>query len=92
MFSTQNGCNSTGRVCGVDGNTYPSECAAFTESAIVDYAGPCISSGFVGHNGQPYCAADVAKCPKLPQQGCTGITPPGACCPKCAGALSILFR
>ncbi|XP_015375740.1 PREDICTED: reversion-inducing cysteine-rich protein with Kazal motifs-like [Diuraphis noxia] len=86
------GCNSTGRVCGVDGNTYPSECAAFAESVSVDYAGPCASSGLIRHNGRPYCAAKgIVDCPKLPQQGCLGITPPGACCPKCAGALQILF-
>ncbi|XP_025206396.1 reversion-inducing cysteine-rich protein with Kazal motifs [Melanaphis sacchari] len=86
------GCNSTGSVCGVDGNTYPSECAAFAESASVDYPGPCISSGFIGHNGRPYCAAKgVVNCPRLPHKGCLGITPPGACCPKCAGALRILF-
>jgi len=77
----------------VDGNTYPSECAAFAESTSVDYPGPCASSGFIGHNGRPYCAAKgTVDCPKLPQQGCLGITPPGACCPKCAGALQILLR
>ncbi|VVC41393.1 Thyroglobulin type-1,Kazal domain [Cinara cedri] len=85
------GCNFTGQVCGVDGNTYPSECAAFAESVSVDYAGPCASSGLIGYNGQPYCAKGVVECPSLPQQECLGITPPGACCPKCAGALRILF-
>lgn len=88
----QVGCNFTGQVCGVDGNTYPSECAAFAESISVDYAGPCASSGLIDYNGRPYCAKAVVECPSLPQQECLGITPPGACCPKCAGALRILFR
>lgn len=88
----QVGCNSTGLVCGVDGNTYPSECVAFAESMSVDYAGPCATSGFIGHNGRPNCARGVVNCPKLPEQGCLGVTPPGACCPKCTGALRIMFR
>ncbi|XP_050420992.1 reversion-inducing cysteine-rich protein with Kazal motifs [Adelges cooleyi] len=85
------GCNSSGTVCGVDGNTYPSECAAFAESASVDYAGQCVSSGFISYNGRPYCPKGVVECPRLPQQGCMGITPPGSCCAKCVGALRILF-
>ncbi|XP_050545812.1 reversion-inducing cysteine-rich protein with Kazal motifs [Daktulosphaira vitifoliae] len=85
------GCNSSGTVCGVDGNTYPSECSAFAESISVDYAGPCMSSGFISYNGRPYCSKRVVECPRLPEQGCLGITPPGSCCPKCAGALRVMF-
>ncbi|XP_025408983.1 reversion-inducing cysteine-rich protein with Kazal motifs isoform X2 [Sipha flava] len=86
------GCNASGGpVCGVDGNTYPSECAAFAESMSVDYTGPCVTSGFIGRNGRPYCAGAGVSCPALAQEECVGITPPGACCAKCAGALRILF-
>jgi hypothetical protein len=35
----------SGTVCGVDGNTYPTECSAWASGVPLDYAGPCRSVG-----------------------------------------------
>jgi len=38
----QSSCSSNGTVCGVDGETYPSECVAWVAgSVLADYKGPC---------------------------------------------------
>jgi hypothetical protein len=34
-------CSSYGTVCGVDGETYPSECTAWALGVLVDYDGQC---------------------------------------------------
>lgn len=31
------------------------------------------------------------KCKSLPSKNCIGYTPPGACCPVCAGAMKIIY-
>lgn len=33
----------------------------------------------------------AVKCPPLSDNTCLGITPPGACCPICGGALKLLY-
>lgn len=84
------GCKTDGPVCGIDGETYVSECAAFGEHRSVDYAGPCVAVGLVNEVAKPVCGPAVV-CAPLPPGGCLASTPPGACCPICAGALRLLF-
>lgn len=80
-----------GTVCGVNGVTYSSECAAWAEYVGVDYLGPCLAVGPVSDAMEPKCQFDRIICPPLKKAGCQGFTPPGACCPKCGGALRILY-
>ncbi|XP_054265987.1 reversion-inducing cysteine-rich protein with Kazal motifs [Macrosteles quadrilineatus] len=80
------GCNKTGLVCGADGNTYSSECSAVARNVHVDYHGPCVAVGLVD---DPQCP--LVRCPPLTMPGCLGVTPPGACCPVCAGAIRVLY-
>lgn len=87
----QYGCNRTGPVCGIDGNTYSSECSALARHITVDYRGMCLAVGLIGDMPQPQCS-EIVNCPPLARPGCLGVTPPGACCPICAGALRVLYR
>lgn len=82
-------CRFKGEVCGINGRTYTSECAAIADFIKVDYEGPCISVGLITDRKTEQC--DTIKCRPLPDKNCYGITPPGACCPVCGGALRILF-
>lgn len=84
-------CGKNGPVCGVNGNTYLSECAASADYVSVDYYGPCVAVGFISDQATPQCSDAGVQCPPLVQPGCIGITPPGACCPVCAGALRFLY-
>ncbi|CAK1587115.1 unnamed protein product [Parnassius mnemosyne] len=85
------GCATTGTVCGVNGVTYPSECAAWSEYVSVDYLGPCFAVGPISDLMEPKCEFDRIVCPPLKRPKCLGFTAPGACCPKCGGALRILY-
>ncbi|XP_030025973.2 reversion-inducing cysteine-rich protein with Kazal motifs [Manduca sexta] len=85
------GCSSTGTVCGVNGVTYSSECAAWAEYVSVDYTGPCLAVGPISDVMEPKCAFDRIICPPLKKPKCLGFTAPGACCPRCGGALRILY-
>ncbi|KAI5750353.1 hypothetical protein M8J76_014987 [Diaphorina citri] len=85
------GCDRTGLVCGVDGNTYASECAAMAASVAVDYRGNCAALGYIGNSAEIQCRSDAIQCPPLVSPHCLGVTPPGACCPICAGALRVLY-
>ncbi|XP_075980156.1 reversion-inducing-cysteine-rich protein with kazal motifs isoform X1 [Anticarsia gemmatalis] len=85
------GCSSVSSVCGVNGVTYISECAAWAEYVSVDYSGPCLAVGPISDRMEPKCAFDRIVCPKLKKPNCLGFTAPGACCPKCGGALRILY-
>lgn len=40
---------------------------------------------------EPKCSIDNIACPPLKKRNCLGFTAPGACCPKCGGALRILY-
>lgn len=80
-----------GKVCGVNGVTYISECAAWAEYVSVDYSGPCLAVGSISDLMEPKCTFDRIICPKLKKPNCLGFTAPGACCPKCGGALRILY-
>ncbi|XP_061411665.1 reversion-inducing cysteine-rich protein with Kazal motifs [Lethenteron reissneri] len=77
-------------VCGHDGESYASVCTAYSERVAVDYAGPCQAVGLLSHHvASPEC--DAVTCPALPVASCKPITPPGACCPICAGMMRILW-
>lgn len=80
-----------GKVCGANGVTYASECAAWSEFVSVDYLGPCLAVGPISDLMEPKCQFDRIICPPLRKPNCQGFTPPGACCPKCGGALRILY-
>ncbi|CAH2005399.1 unnamed protein product [Acanthoscelides obtectus] len=82
-------CRFRGQVCGFNGQTYMSECAAHADMVSVDYEGPCMAVGLIGTVKAQQCGG--VKCPKLPDIICMGITPPGACCPVCGGALRLLY-
>ncbi|CAH2093095.1 unnamed protein product [Euphydryas editha] len=85
------GCSSSTTVCGVNGVTYSSECAAWAEYVSVDYIGPCYAVGPISDLMEPKCQFDRIICPPLKKRDCLGFTAPGACCPKCGGALRILY-
>lgn len=78
-------------MCGVNGVTYMSECAAWAEYVGVDYTGPCLAVGPISNTMEPKCHIDRITCPPLKKPKCLGFTPPGACCPKCGGGLRILY-
>src|SRR5688572_26762811 len=82
-------CSPQGVICGIDGETYASECAAKSQGIPKDYDGPCRVIGMSdGSTMQQSCAKVI--CPKLPRN-CVGATPPGACCPVCDGILLVIF-
>ncbi|KAK5641309.1 hypothetical protein RI129_009856 [Pyrocoelia pectoralis] len=83
------GCKYTGKVCGINGKTYISECAAWADYVSVDYIGPCVTVGLITNSNAKQCAS--IKCGPLPDLKCIGITPPGACCPICGGAIRLLY-
>lgn len=85
------GCLSSGTVCGLNGVTYASECAAWAEYVSVDYIGPCYAVGPISDEMKPKCLFERIICPPLKKSDCLGFTAPGACCPKCGGALRILY-
>uniref|UniRef100_A0A8C5LGY1 Reversion-inducing cysteine-rich protein with Kazal motifs n=1 Tax=Jaculus jaculus TaxID=51337 RepID=A0A8C5LGY1_JACJA len=83
-------CRAPEPVCGHSGETYSSVCAAYSDRVAVDYYGPCQAVGVLSeYSAVAECAA--VRCPSLPTTGCKPITPPGACCPLCAGMLRVLF-
>ncbi|KAG8230672.1 hypothetical protein J437_LFUL010486 [Ladona fulva] len=92
-------CKTEGEVCGINGDTYPSECAAIADRVTVDYHGPCTSVGriteglseYMRRSHQEKVCWNNVKCPSLPRSGCLASIPPGACCPICAGALRLLY-
>ncbi|KAK2562035.1 Reversion-inducing cysteine-rich protein with Kazal motifs [Acropora cervicornis] len=75
-------------VCGVNGETYSSTCAANSARVIVDYQGRCKAVG-VGEGNEPRCKN--VTCPAIKPTHCKGIIPPGACCPHCAAQVRILY-
>lgn len=83
-------CRTEGVVCGIDGETYLSECAAKANFVLVDYRGPCLAVGLITEGAKSKCGPAVA-CSPLPENGCLAVTPPGACCPICAGAMRLLY-
>ncbi|KOB77848.1 Serine protease inhibitor [Operophtera brumata] len=84
-------CSNNSTVCGLNGVTYNSECAAWSEFITVDYYGPCLAVGPISKLIEPKCTIDRIVCPPLKKANCLGFTAPGGCCPKCGGALRILY-
>lgn len=83
------GCSITGQVCGFNGKTYRSECAAWADYVSVDYNGPCRAIGLISDKIGKQCSE--VECKPLPDIHCLGYTPPGACCPICGGALKLIY-
>lgn len=63
-------CNHKGQVCGFNGKTYTSECAAFADMVAVDYEGPCIAVGLITTLKSQQCPG--VKCPILTERNCAG--------------------
>lgn len=84
-------CFQNGTVCGVNGITYNSECAAWAEYVTIDYYGPCYAVGPISNLMEQKCIIDRILCPPLKKPNCAGFTAPGACCPKCGGGVRILY-
>ncbi|XP_018350933.1 PREDICTED: reversion-inducing cysteine-rich protein with Kazal motifs [Trachymyrmex septentrionalis] len=84
------GCSLRDWVCGINGETYANECAAWAEKVVVDYEGPCVAVGLIGDETKPRCG-DAVQCPPLKEPYCVGVTPPGACCPICGGAARLFY-
>lgn len=84
------GCDLRGPVCGINGEVYAHECAAWAARTAVDYSGPCVAVGLIGDQSKPRCGESV-QCPPLASGDCIGVTPPGACCPVCAGAARLYY-
>lgn len=63
-------------MCGHNGETYSSVCAAYSERVAVDYYGPCLAVGVLSeHSSIAECAA--VRCPPLAAAGCEPVIPPG---------------
>lgn len=63
-------------MCGHNGETYSSVCAAYSDRVAVDYYGPCQAVGVLSeHSSVTECAA--VKCPPLLAAECKPIIPPG---------------
>ncbi|XP_072567135.1 reversion-inducing cysteine-rich protein with Kazal motifs-like [Paramormyrops kingsleyae] len=91
MGPCQDACRNRRPVCGHNGETYGTVCEAYSNRVAVDYAGPCHAVGTVSeYSGESGC--DAVLCPPLSSRGCQPVTPPGACCPLCAGMLQILWN
>ena len=69
-------------MCGVNGETYSSTCAARSARVIVDYQGRCKAVG-TGLNHDDKSRCESVTCPEIKPLNCKGIVPPGACCPHC---------
>ncbi|XP_054723963.1 reversion-inducing cysteine-rich protein with Kazal motifs-like isoform X2 [Uloborus diversus] len=81
-------CRARGLVCGHNGETYSSECAAWAERVSVDYKGACAAVGSKYNKNYP-CGG--IKCAPLPSEHCPKVFPPGSCCPICGVALRVLY-
>ncbi|XP_063985142.1 reversion-inducing cysteine-rich protein with Kazal motifs [Diachasmimorpha longicaudata] len=78
-------CSLRGPVCGINGEVYANECAAWAENTIMDYFGPCMAVGRAGEG-----CGDAVICPAIPE-GCPGVIPPGACCRVCGAAARVFY-
>lgn len=81
------GCRARGGpVCGLDGEMYASECAAWAQRVLVDYHGPCL-------HRQGIEGCDNVRCPLLPPGGCQALLTrlPGTCCPHCGFGLRLIL-
>ncbi|KAL4635116.1 reversion-inducing cysteine-rich protein with Kazal motifs-like [Arapaima gigas] len=86
----QDACASPRPVCGQNGETYNTVCEAYSDRVAVDYHGHCQAMGTVSEYASD-SGCNGVHCPPLSSKDCNPITPPGACCPLCAGMLRILW-
>ncbi|KAK7124115.1 hypothetical protein R3I93_022277 [Phoxinus phoxinus] len=87
----QEACRSPREVCGHSGESYATVCEAFSARVAVDYQGRCHAVGVV--SGVPSdSGCNAVPCAPLSTGRCRPVTPPGACCPVCAGMLQILWN
>lgn len=69
-------CRSAEPVCGQDGQTYSSVCAAYAQRVAVDYPGHCQAVGALSDHGfHSECA--FVQCPRLSATGCKPLLAPG---------------
>lgn len=69
-------CRATEPICGHNGETYSSVCAAYSDRVAVDYHGPCQAVGVLSeYSSIAECAA--VKCLSLSVTECKPIIPPG---------------
>ncbi|XP_064187363.1 reversion-inducing cysteine-rich protein with Kazal motifs-like [Anguilla rostrata] len=87
----QDACRRPKPVCGHNGETYDTVCEAYSDRVAVDYAGRCHAVGAVSEYASD-SGCNAVHCPPLSVKGCSPVTPPGACCPLCAGMLQILWN
>ncbi|KAJ8413281.1 hypothetical protein AAFF_G00092770 [Aldrovandia affinis] len=87
----QDACRRPKPVCGHNGETYSTVCAAYSDRVAVDYPGRCHAVGAVSEYASD-SGCNAIHCPALSTKGCTPVMPPGACCPLCAGMLQILWN
>ncbi|KAJ8374848.1 hypothetical protein SKAU_G00054280 [Synaphobranchus kaupii] len=87
----QDACRRPKPVCGHNGETYNTVCAAYSDRVAVDYPGRCHAVGAVSEYASD-SGCNAVHCPPLSTKGCNPVTPPGACCPLCAGMLQILWN
>ncbi|CDQ94918.1 unnamed protein product [Oncorhynchus mykiss] len=87
----QDACKRARPVCGHNGETYNTVCEAYSDRVAVDYQGRCHAVGAVAEFASD-SGCDMIPCPALSTPGCIPVTPPGACCPLCAGMLQILWN
>ncbi|KAM7301714.1 putative serine protease inhibitor [Ixodes scapularis] len=88
-------CQQHGLVCGIDGETYKSECEAKAQRVLVDYRGPCLTVAVQdypeGVNDRlSYCGK--VRCAPLPSKACTPTMLRGVCCAVCGSALRIGYN
>uniref|UniRef100_A0A672N9K3 Reversion-inducing cysteine-rich protein with Kazal motifs n=1 Tax=Sinocyclocheilus grahami TaxID=75366 RepID=A0A672N9K3_SINGR len=91
MGHCQDACKKPRAVCGHNGETYSTVCEAFSDRVAVDYQGRCHAVGVVSEF-TPDSGCNAVPCPPLSSRACNPVTPPGACCPVCAGQLQILWN
>ncbi|XP_067932352.1 reversion-inducing cysteine-rich protein with Kazal motifs-like [Watersipora subatra] len=78
-------CVHSSPICGINGETYMSECAALADSVLVDYHSSCHSAPAVDGS----CSS--VTCERNIPEWCQKFTPRGACCPVCGSEIRILY-
>lgn len=64
-------CRHTGEVCGINGKTYISECAAWADFVSIDYKGRCMAVGLITDGMGQQC--DNIQCLTLSDEDCLGM-------------------
>lgn len=84
-------CSSNGTVCGHNGETYPSECVAWSYGVAADYHGSCrVIPYTVEDTGRERCVNVGCQINDW-KNFCQPIMLPGSCCPVCGGMITAIF-